>query len=356
MGFIHTEIPWRRWLKASRAALPDHDSIAELSRVRARELHVSGAQATAFVECKPAVPLEKLWPMAEAATLGAAVAQLVPGDRVVVSFDLTDCFSHTMEVPRSAFAEINAILDLERQRVTPFSSEEVYSLWAPVVGETPSESVSVNQILVKRSAVARIIDMLRAAKCEPIALIVRSSGSPAIVLSLGIDGKPFGTAAYRFWGRVAAVTGAALVAGIALFAFGLLHRQEAYIAEIEAKTAQTAKAASAVQERLKAITDASAELSTAQAMVTARPRLTAAIEALSSELPDDTSLEGFTFVNDVFTVTGTSESPEPLVALLEETAAFTAAGFSAPVFKNPGEPRSHFTLTFKLEGPGGAKP
>jgi hypothetical protein len=356
MGVIHTEIPWRRWLKRSRALLPVHDSIAELSRLRVRELHISRSLAAAFVECQPSMPLEKLWPMAEAATLDLATAQFLPGDRVVISFDLADCFSHMVDVPRAALADAEGILGLERQRVTPFSQEDVYALWAPAADVSPGDTIPINQILIKKSAVARIVEALRAIRCEPVALIARSSGSPATRMALGFDGKPFGTTAYRFWGRAAACMATLLTLSMSLLTFGQLNRQESYIAEIEARTSETAKAASVVQERLKAITAASADLSAAQALVAARPRVTEAIEALSSELPDDTSLEGFTYVNDVFTVTGTSEAPQPLVALLEETAAFTAAGFSAPVFKNPGEPRSHFTLTFKLEAPRGAQP
>ena len=356
MSFIHTEIPWKRWLKAILAVLPEHDSLAELARIGVRELHVSPAKAAVFVECRPKDPLEKLQPITETSGVDSAVAQCVRGDRVAISFDLADCFSHVVDIPRGALPEIDAILDLERQRLTPFAREEVRSVWVPLFNEAGSTAVTVRQVLIKTSAVTQAADKLKAVKAEPVALLVRNAGSPALGLALGLDGRPFGTAAYRFWGRATAGMAAALVASVTLLAFGYLNRQAAFIAEIEARAAQAATAASAVQERLKAIADKSAELSAAQALVAARPSMTSAIEALSAELPDNTSLEGFTFAGGVFTVTGTSETPEPLVALLEETMAFKAAGFSAPVFKNPGEPRSHFTLTFKLEGPEGVAP
>ncbi len=71
-------------------------------------------------------------------------------------------------------------------------------------------------------------------------------------------------------------------------------------------------------------------------------------------MPDDAFLEGMTVDGKTLTADGAAAAPELLIAELEASPLFENVVFAAPVFKNPGEIKSRFSIRLELSGPAGS--
>ena len=75
----------------------------------------------------------------------------------------------------------------------------------------------------------------------------------------------------------------------------------------------------------------------------------AVIEELSRILPDDAYVNGISIDTGRVVADGAAAAPEPLIALFEASPHFSNVSFNAPVFRNPGEAKSRFSIKLELE-------
>ena len=77
------------------------------------------------------------------------------------------------------------------------------------------------------------------------------------------------------------------------------------------------------------------------------------IEELSQILPDTAHLDGVSIESNRLVADGSAATPEHLISALESSLLFQNVTFSAPVFRNPGEEKSHFSIRLELEAQAG---
>lgn len=71
------------------------------------------------------------------------------------------------------------------------------------------------------------------------------------------------------------------------------------------------------------------------------------VEEISRLLPDEAYLETLSFDSGVIVIEGQAATPESLISALEGSDLFAEVAFAAPVYRNTGETRSHFSIHMK---------
>ena len=72
--------------------------------------------------------------------------------------------------------------------------------------------------------------------------------------------------------------------------------------------------------------------------------LTHLVEELSRLLPDDAFLEALTIDGKSMVIEGQATSPEGLISRLEASPLLSNVAFAAPVYRNPADAQSHFSI------------
>ena len=126
-------------------------------------------------------------------------------------------------------------------------------------------------------------------------------------------------------------------------------RQSHLLATIDAQIAAVEKDAADVRSRLEQIKAKSAEISGLQARKLAAAGRLEIIEELSRILPDEAYLDGVSIESNHIVADGSAATPEHLISSLESSSLFQNVAFSSPVFRNPGEEKSHFSIRLELE-------
>lgn len=337
-------------------ALPHTDAFAELAARPHTEINLCKRGGALFEASRIDRPLAERTPPVRDADPLKLCRFVGRGARVVVSLDRELCLSRTVELPKPALRRAGDILDLELARVTPFARDDVHMGWIDHGPHEDGSTHAIEQVIIRKDAVAGVFDAIRLRGADPVGLVVREGSKPALRFALAADGTPFGTAAMRRW-RACALAGLALlVASATALAGAVLVRQSRLLATIETETEVVARAAAAVRSQLDGIKSRSEAVAALQARKLADAELPRAIEEMSRILPDDAFVERLTVAADRLDADGSSNSPEELIAPLEASPHFKDVAFAAPVFRNPAERRSRFSIKLTLESRGGPLP
>ncbi len=340
---------WISWRPGWLGKFHELDSFGELRADRFPEIHVSEAGHFAFPVCDPRYPL----PMASTAvnlhTPDAAISALQKNRRVIVSVDTSLCYRRFAELPRTAASRLHGILTLDLSRLTPFKLENFYSGFRVLGAGSTSTTLSLEQIVLRKDILKPLSDELRSKNILIEAISFRDGPGPMWPAAIGPDGSPYGNTRFSLWIKLAACGLAAALAGIGLMAIAITLSAEGARATLGAQTLVLQQQAAAIHTRLDVLKSSSDEIADLLAWKSRGDRLSRAIEELSRVLPDDAYLEGFAMDNGQITVDGQAVMPEGLIARLESSPLFNNVSFGAPVFRNPGEAYSHFSIGMSFE-------
>jgi general secretion pathway protein L len=268
-------------------------------------------------------------------------------ENVIISLDDAHCFCRQVTLPAGAGTRIQAILDLDVSRVTPFARPDVINAWY-LTGNAGSGATSVEHIIIRRRLVDDAISGLRRAGAKPIAIAVRRLGAAALPFVASPEGESFGRKRFRTWVKTAAVSVALLVLGLALLAGAYLHRQSQALAAIEERMSVAEKAALKVRGHVEKIETASREVRSLQQFRQQQHSMLEVWEELSRILPDGAWLQSLSLTQENLTAEGLAESAEDLISLLESSPLFERVRFASPVYKNPDEKRARFSISLQL--------
>lgn len=235
-----------------------------------------------------------------------------------------------ISLPRS---RMGAIAELDISGSTPFAPASMRILFA----ESAKAEGGTHCFLVRAEILSQIERDLAQAGLNTTAIYVRDGDNvtktdlclqnrkprwrPAMALSLLVGASAFLYAFLSLW----------LNAGAA-------NRQLA--AEAEHKLAKIQELRPAFEAR-RAEEARFAEL---RALQTRVPSATTVLNELARRLPDDSFLESVSWDGQVLTVSGFSQSPPPLIALLEQSSLFQNVAFAGPITKAPGNTGARFEI------------
>ena len=334
--------------------LPRYEPFLELSGRWRTEIALGGAGYSLFRDSLTRVPLSRQ-AVARAGTNPADVCELLhKGEEVVVSVDLGHCYVRQVSLPKTAAGKIGQILDLDLAHATPFGPGSVFSAWINHGPTDIGSNLSIEHIIIRKDIVAGIFETIRNCGAKPIGIFVRDGVGAALPLALAIDGSPFRANAMASWTRMAAASLVIFLFSAATFAGMVLARQSHMLALIDAQSATVQKDAADVRNRFEQIKAQSTEISGLQTRKVATAGRLEIIEELSRILPDAAHLDGISIESNRLAADGSAAAPEHLISALESSSLFQNVAFSAPVFRNPGEEKSHFSIRLELEAqPGG---
>jgi len=341
----------RCWLNLSQS-LPRYEPFAELAARPHTEIVIDGNGYSLYRASRANVPVLPRRVVHVAPDAASVCALLRKGEEVVVAVDLERCYRRHVSLPREAEGKIGQILDLDMARVTPFARADVFAGWINHRGKESATNLNVEQIIIRKDIVAGLHEAIHHRGARAIGLIVRNGQAPALPLALSLEGGFYGAAAAKRSMQMAAVSLVVLSAGLVAFGSAALTRQSHILSVIAEQSAEAAIEAADVRARLEQLKSNSAEISALQAR-RSRDRLVSAVEELSRILPDSAFLDGLSIETSKVVVDGGAAAPEELISPLEATSLFKNVSFSSPVFKNPNEPQSHFSIKLELQTPTG---
>lgn len=346
-GFLNTLLGAGVLPGRLEALLPGPQPFAELQMLSCTEVNIRNDGYRICRKVQVSDPLDERFmsgPLSEMTEIAAEVAK---GERIVVSVDIELCLVHPLTFPQASRARTAAMLELELSRVIPFGRQDVVA----AAVETPGDDKSLLQIVIRKDVFAGTITALSAAGAKPTAITVREGNTPALPVAIAPDGTPFRKAAYETGLRTALAAALILVlaGGFAIWA-AMNHAQNRDSAVAVAISAASSDAAH-VSEALERHKRSSQSLTTLAALRAGRTGALAAIEELSRLLPDEAHLDGMTIDGETLTADGAAAAPELLISELEASPLFENVTLAAPIFKNPGEVKSRFSIRLNLSGP-----
>jgi general secretion pathway protein L len=288
-------------------------------------------------------------PVGENRSLSDIASLFKKGEEVIISISVARCFLRHLKLPQNALARVGQILDLDIARITPFKRQDVFSGWICYQTHTESSYMDIEHVLIQKTFVAAALDAVQRSGAKPIGFVAHDAAGVAKRMALSSDGDQFGRVKMRAWRRIAGVSLGAFLFSIMVFATAIVSRQSNILSDVGAQSEGLAKTVAEVRLKLDAIKVNSTEISGLQLRKSSVAGRLAIIEELSRILPDTAYLDAMVIDANRINIDGGAKSPEQLIAALESSAVFQNVSFSSPVFKNPGDTQSHFSIKFDLE-------
>jgi general secretion pathway protein L len=349
MEVINIQLVWRRWWQNLAHAVLDFDPFSELATKSRTEALILENGFELFRGSRVDFPLTKTKRVATSSDLTALCAAVHKGEDVVLSVHSDLCFSHELDVQAMALGKIDQILALELARVTPFTPNQVYSGWIKIRSGLTRGNIRIKQFVIRRDYLKPILVGLRESGATPVAILVRQNDQTAIQFALALDGKGYGVQKISRWMRVALISFVAFLCSAGLLAATIAGHLSTNLDLITSATVASEKDAIFVRKQLEQLKATHGEMKALLAKKTSAPSRIAVIEEVSRLLPDDAFVEGLSISADQVVADGAAAKPEGLVATLESSTMFKDVTFNAPIFQNPGETKSRFSLKFTLE-------
>jgi general secretion pathway protein L len=340
---------WDSFVRWVLMMMPHHDSFRELSSRKRTVISIGkfGYQLDRSLDiAKPANGQNAPQPAEDSSTIARSLRR---AEEVVLAVDADRCLLRQIRIPSTARAKIADILKLNMLRSTPFVSESVYSAWWENERGGEHRFLDINHAIIRKDHLEPISNKVGEAGARVLAIIVRAPTGQFQPIAISPSGNKFGSRELAIWSKAALFgTVATVLAGLALVAVISIvqSRTSATIAE---QSSDLENISTGVRMRLDEAKKRSLEISALQSHKASIIPATAIIEELSAAMPDSAFLSSISMDSENVTLDGEAKEPEPLIAALENNRSFKDVTFASPVFKAPGEERSHFSIKLKLE-------
>lgn len=267
--------------------------------------------------------------------------------RFLLDIPASRVLSRTLCFPLAVESDLRSMLELDMDRLTPFSPEMVY-FDAPVISRDPeSQKLQCRLMVIKRNDVQPALETLRRVGCPAAAIQISPSFEVPGNL-LPDDERP------RLDDKIRQRTVLALGIGfgallLALYAplqrhDGLLRSWQERVAEQKAaaKVAQTLLAQqTALEQRARFV---------AERREGDVPMVTV-LDELAQRLPDGAWVNRFMAQGNDIQIFGEAESATALVPLLESSDLFEEVDFRSPTTRNDVSGRDRFHIGMKTVAP-----
>ncbi len=340
--------PFLKWLRQIVMLFPERDARKQLARRTRTEINlgpdgvtVHRGQLLGTVLNAPIATFDQLVQVQN--LLGAK-------ERFVLSVSEPSCFMRDVLLPAGAASEAESILKLDIERLTPFKRGDVVDVCS-IVRKGGSLQVIVRHGLLKRSAMRQFMEQLGTKAKNLQAIAFRQPEEPAWQHVLTPAGDAFGAKSESFWSRLALAAAGLFVLAAVGIGVRAHWQMDAKLALLDAEIPTLQAKAKTVREKIDAIkAEQSLVNSLAQQRETAL-RVTRIWEELTNKIPDSSWVQALSVGQDGGRIDGLADNAEDLIALLERSSLLSDVKFASPLVKNPGELKTQFSISFKLEAP-----
>ena len=250
-------------------------------------------------------------------------------------------------LPAAAKENLRQVIGFEMDRLTPFSSDQVYYDYRLGTGAPDSETLSVEVGVLPRARIKPWMDQLGSAGVRVDAIKADSLWPEADLLPVELRNK------IEVRDVLVNALPVLLLLLLAAVAMALPLWQKHEIASSLQTQEQTLRkeAELAVNTRAQLNNERKQLQQLQQAWMSYVPTVDV-IKVLTDLLPDDTSLQQLELKGDVLTVRGSSSQASSLLALLEGAPGFTEAKFMSSVVQQRGKEQFHLSarIVIPFEG------
>jgi general secretion pathway protein L len=266
--------------------------------------------------------------------------------RVKVRVPLAECLVRPVTLPKAAVKDIDRIMALELERVTPFQMINVHAavVLNPLV--KGSATVSGEQIVMKRSRLKALRERLEAAGAEVVGADVYRN-DPDTPVPIDLLAERIADPAVRGGimpsaGLLAAACGTLALAALAITAY----RHEWALADLREQT--LAVRSRLADSRAQQDTGDGALANALAALKAEYPPVVAVIEDVTRRMPDTAYLTEFRFADGALDLVGFGRPVRGLAVELEQSPYISSASITAPIVTDDERQKERFSLQLRL--------
>jgi general secretion pathway protein L len=249
-----------------------------------------------------------------------------------------------LDLPLAARDDLEQMLRLEMDRLTPFRADEVYFAHRVLGSDAQGRRLSVELQLAPKREIERALEAAQGVGVVPATIELGHGGADGYLLNL-LPGESAQRAREGRLNRALALLALALaVAAVAI----PLQRQRATLAELEAKVAAArteAEESLALRERLDRLTKSAQFL---VADKTRQPMVVKVLAELTRLVPDQAYIIQLELHDGTVELHGYATTASDLIGLLEQSPLFRAPQFRSPVTQDPRSGTERFHVSVEL--------
>ncbi len=279
---------------------------------------------------------------AATAKLQAALAGRPRGEPVLLRLPQDRALERSVSLPIAAERDLERVLGYEMERLTPFTTDEVFWGYAVQERDRARARLTLRLTVVPRAAVADLIDMLASLGGRP-AVLETPSASGRRLIKLTHEGP---RAAGGLLGERNLVIAAAVLLVLVLVTPFI--RQSLILAEVQDRRAAMAPRLRQAETLRARITGAGAGGDAVAAETRRLGDTLAALAAITEILPDDSYLTEFTMRERHITISGLGASAPRLISLLSADPRIRNPAFTAPVTRSETNHLDVFSIRAEL--------
>lgn len=329
---------------------PVPSSIAEAVHWVGPELHVSTDGYSLYLRGGPSLDLAHTAPDAVCVSEDEVPTLLAGVKNVAVSFDSALMFSSLIQLPWSSKKKSEKILSIRREQTLPVQQDSYVHGWFETKPTSLGEKRVVNQIVLKRELIERVVRKIKNSRSNCEMLFVRDAHAKSLPVAWNASGTSYRAVEIDRWIRYFWLGLAGLVVGVSSVGGALIYQQGLKSQIVESQLARLQPEATRLSKMRQTQSQLQDELESLAVAVSPKHMVSQKIEKLAELLEDDVALTGLSFDQGSLTIEGTAQAPEKLIALLDNGDDFTGVSFSAPVFRNPDESKSRFAIKLRMSG------
>lgn len=277
-----------------------------------------------------------------AAPLRAALNGRPRGEPILLRLPASAALERNVILPLAAERDLERVLGYEMDRLTPFTTEEVFWGFGVAERDRSRARLVVRLTLVPRAAVSSLIEMLTTLGGRPGLLeAITPGGVRSIKLSHAGAGGPKTLFSERRLGVAAAVL--ALLVLVSPFL-----RQSLDLADVRARLTDQAPRVRQAEQLRRRIAGAGAGGDAVAAETRRVGDTLEALAAITQILPDDSYLTEFSMRERKMTLSGLSAAAPKLISALSADPRIRNPAFTAPVTRSETSHNDVFSIRAEL--------
>lgn len=317
---------------------------------RGAELHINIRGFALFKGGGPGLGLTGQTAEATCESVDDLKGILAGRQRIAVSLDKELTLMSLIDIPHTSGRMTEQILGLRRSQEIPAKPSDYLHGWFDDSSHQNGASRRVVDVVVRRDLIERVFLQLGdlSTACEMV--FVRTGLGPALPFAWDSSGLAYRRNEIKAWVQRTLLSVACCGIAGTLVASVLLNQQSNTITRIDEQLTALQPEAKRITQQAHA-NDALLSQAALLADRTSPSQLPSAqLEQLAAQLPDDMVLTAFRFDAGAIVLEGFATAPEQLIELLSKQENVSSVAFLAPVFRNPGETKSRFVVSFLLTG------
>jgi Fimbrial assembly protein (PilN) len=317
---------------------------------RGPELHLNSNGFTVFRSGGPGIDLRGQPPEAFCETVDELKRILAGRKSICLSLDKVLTLTSYFDIPSTSDRMTEKILDLRRSQEIPVKPADYLHGWFDDPAHPSGVLRHVVDIVVRRDMVERVFSQLRSigTGCEMV--FVRNGLGSVLPFAWDINGLAHKRNEIKSWIKRTLLS--LICAGFSgvLLVSALLNQQSNTITRIDEQLAALQPEAKRATKQAHANDALSSQVALLVDRTSPSRLASVQLEQLAKQLPDDMVLTAFRFDSGSIELEGFATAPEQLIELLGKQKNVSNVAFLSPVFRNPGETKSRFVVSFLVKG------